>query len=100
MPVVGENKWPHAPRAKLDYTWPWGSKGWLRDGETISEKTFSHSAEIEVTGDVLDPGTQDITAWVQPVDPDFRGTATATCFIVTSEGRKDERTLTVLVTPR
>lgn len=91
---LADNTWHHALGAKLDYTWPWGEK-WLRDGETLSTYTFTAPQGVTLSGIVRDPADEKVTVWVDTGT--VRGTVTVVGNIVTSEGRKDSRTLTLLV---
>lgn len=93
MPVI--NSWKHDPQAKLDYTWPWGSRGWLEDDETITSSTITAPTGVTVTDKVVTP-ENDVVAWVT-VAATVRGTVSIPCHIETSKGRKDDRTLTLIV---
>lgn len=86
MSQNADNTFTKDPDAVLDYVWDWTS--WLESGDTISSYTVTVAS-----GDVVldsDSNTSSaVTAW-------FSGGTTfssATCQIVTAEGRTDERTI-------
>ncbi len=81
------------PDAVLDYAWDWTA--WLAEGETIS------AATVTATGVTVDSSSEDggvVTAWISG------GTAgvgaTATCRVVTSQGRTDDRSLSLTIAQR
>lgn len=91
--LMSENVWKHSPTAKLDYSWPWTD--WLAAGETITSFTITVPAGVTLTGDIEAGGV--ITGWiVAPVGPKIE----LVCHIVTSAGREDDRTITLLVGSR
>jgi hypothetical protein len=87
------------PNAVLDYTFDWVNDPdgrWLQVGETIS----SHVITVDI-GLIKDSDSESsglVTVWLSG------GTAytsyTVACKIVTSEGRTDERSITVRVMDR
>ena len=93
------------PDAVLDYKWDWkaktngtGSSDWLADGETINSHTIA-----AVTGITLDSSSNtdtdtSVTGWYSSgtnlIDYDV------TCHIVSSDGREDDRTITIQVRDR
>lgn len=89
--------WLHDASAELDYTIDWS--GWLAAGETIST-----SAWVAETGITIMPSpapsntTTTATVWLTggTVGQGYNVTNT----IVTSAGRKDERTIRVMVANR
>lgn len=84
----------HDPAAKLDYAVDW--TGWLREGETITASTWN--APDGLTTSL--PGHADgiATIWVTggTIGTSYR----LTNHITTSEGREDERSITVVATDR
>jgi len=88
------NQFDKDPAAVLDYVWDWSA--WLADSETISSYTVT--VPTGVTKDSDSNTTTTVTAWLSG------GTAqtdyTIVCQIVTSDGRTDERSITISVTNR
>lgn len=93
------------PNAVLDYKFDWkalangsGDSNWLADGETITSKTVTPATGITKDSDTLTDTNTSVTVWLSG------GTAgvdyTVACRIVTSAGRTDERTVTVMVRQR
>lgn len=94
------------PDATLDYKFDWkaltngnGNSNWLASGETI-EATYTITAETGITVDSdsrTDTNTS-VTAWLSG------GTAgvdyEVVCYIETSAGREDERTMVIQVRDR
>lgn len=85
----------HDPDAVLDYPFDWSA--WLDDGETI----VSHDVEVETGDAVLDSTVATTTAVVAWVSGGTVNTyAQVRCRITTSEGRTDDRTITLSVRER
>lgn len=87
------------PQAVLDYTFNWGGASpgpWLQAGETISSVTFTVATGI--TKDSQSNTSTTATAWLSggTAGEDYE----VACKITTSQGRIDERTLTVRVRDR
>lgn len=93
------------PNAVLDYKFDWkalangsGESNWLADGETISTKTVTVATGLTKDSDTLTDTNTSVTVWLSG------GTAgtdyTVACKIVTSAGRTDERTVTIMVRQR
>lgn len=82
------------PEAVLDYAFDWTA--WLQDGETITDHTITVAAGITNPSSSEAAGV--VTVWLSG------GTAgttyTVECLITTSEGRTDERSMTVSVKER
>lgn len=81
------------PDATLDYAWDWSA--WLPEGDQIA------SAVVTATGVTVDqqahtPTT--VTAWLSGGEPGR--TASATCRVTTSQGRTDDRTITLSLSHR
>jgi len=79
------------PDAVLDYVFNWSS--WLQDGDTID--TYTVDADAGLTVDSDSNTTTAVTAWLSG------GTAGqsygVTCHVVTAGGRKDDRTIRIIV---
>lgn len=88
--------WRKDPDARLDWAFDWASDGWLDDGETISSYTVTAEAGITVDSDNEAAGI--VTVWLSG------GTVGVSydvaCRITTSDGRVDERTITIRVQDR
>jgi hypothetical protein len=82
---------PKDPDAVLDYGWDWSE--WLAVGETITSRTVTVTTGITKDSDSASPTA--VVAWLSGgTDGEYYE---ATCHIVTSEGREDDRTLTIPV---
>lgn len=81
----------HDPQALLDYSVDWTL--WMDDGDTITSSTWT----ITPTGPALSASSHDTTTTTIWVDDGTVGvTYELTNHIVTSEGREDDRTLTLV----
>lgn len=82
------------PSSILDYQWNWTA--WLPAGDTISSHTVT--VPTGLTLETSSATTTAVTAWISG------GTAetecVVTCRIVTTQGRTDERSITLKVTSR
>ena len=82
------------PDAVLDYAFDWNT--WLASGETISSRVVTADTGLTKVSDSESSGI--VTAWLSG------GTAgtsyNVACKIVTSDGRTEERSITVLVRER
>lgn len=82
---------PKDPSAVLDYAFDWVALGWLASDETISDYTITVSEGLTKDSDGELNGI--VTVWLSG------GTAgtdyTVACEITTSEGRTEERTITI-----
>lgn len=81
------------PDAVLDYVFDWSQ--WLATGETISSHT------VTVTGVVKDSSTNSttaVTAWIS--GGSIAAAASVTCQITTSDGRTDDRTISLRIAER
>lgn len=77
------------PEAVLDYSFDWTP--WLAAGETITSKTVT--VPTGLTLDASNEAAGVVTAWISG---GTAGTAyRVECLIVTSEGRTDERSITI-----
>lgn len=86
--------WQKDPDAVLDWRWDWTD--WLADGEAISSSLMTVSAGLVLDSSGFSPTST--TAWLSG------GTAGSTYSVAnrisTSQGRTDERTITIRVTSR
>lgn len=94
------------PDAVLDYYWDWkaGTNNssvdgdWLAAGETISSHTVTVESGLTKDSDQLTNTNTTVQAWFSG------GTAgeeyIATCHIITSDGREDDRSITIIVEER
>ena len=93
------------PDAVEDFKWDWlaktngsGASDWLATGETISSATVTPVSGITKDSDSLTDANTTVTAWMSggtaKIDYDV------TCHIVTSDGREDDRTITIQVRDR
>lgn len=87
----------HDPQARLDYTWDWTA--WLGAGETILNVSIALAPEGVLT--LIPPLEIDggrVTVWLAG------GTAgtdvKATLHVETTQGREDDRTITIRVRDR
>lgn len=97
---VGRKKWVHDPQARLDYTWDWKPEdrcSWLNDDETIVEAIVTADPELSIDAD-FDETT--VTAWVAVLSDRTPVSRRMTAHIVTSQGRKDDRTITLRIDQR
>ena len=82
------------PDAVLDYAFDWNT--WLASGEIISSRVVTADTGLTKVSDSESSGI--VTAWLSG------GTAgtsyNVACKIVTSDGRTEERSITVLVRER
>lgn len=87
-------RWTKDPEAVLDYSWDW--QHWLEAGETITAASVTVPAGL--TKDSESNNTTSVTVWLSG------GTAgesyAVTCEIETTEGRTDQRSITILVRDR
>ncbi len=83
-----------APGALLDYTWDWND--WLLSEETI--QAVSIVMPEGLTLDHVTNNTTTVTAWFTggTLDQDYL----VTCKVETNQGRKEERTMKILVRVR
>lgn len=78
------------PSAVLDYAFDW-SEEWLSSAETISDHTVTVSEGL--TKDSVDELSGIVTVWLSG---GIAGTDyTVACEVVTTDGRTDERTITI-----
>ena len=82
------------PDATLDFDFSW--QAWLADDETIvTHEILIASGQVTVDSSSESDGV--VTAWLSSAEP---RRARVTCRIVTSQGRTDDRTITLNVTER
>jgi len=95
------------PDAVLDYKFDWapltnGTEGgvsdWLASGETIVTRTITVSPGLTKDSDSLTDTDTSVTVWLS--GGTVGQTYTVACRIVTSDDRKDERTITIPVRER
>ena len=80
--------------AVLDWQFDWTS--WLAEDETIVEhQIIVTSGEVTVDSSSEEDGV--VTAWLSQAEP---RTVRVTCRITTSQGRTDDRTITLRVQDR
>jgi hypothetical protein len=95
------------PAATLDYVFDWAPRtnarrwarsDWLEAGETIDTATVTAESGLTVDSSGITDTDTSVTAWLSggTADTDYE----VVCQIVTSEGRTDERTITVKVRNR
>ena len=82
------------PQAKLDYAVDWTA--WLAAGETITTSTWTVPAGLTKVSDGAVDGKA--TVWLSGGTVGTRYAVTN--HIITSQGREDERTLTILITDK
>lgn len=75
------------PDAIKDYHFDWSD--WLEDGDSIDSYTITPSSGITVDSDSESGGI--VTVWLSGGTADT--SATVTCRIVTTEGRRDDKTM-------
>ena len=88
--------WKKDPQAVLDWSFDWSADGWLDDAETITSYTITADDGITVDSDSQTDGK--VTVWLSggTVGDDYD----VACRITTSDGRTDERTITIRVRQR
>jgi hypothetical protein len=89
--------WTHDPQARLDYYVNWAQ--WLADGETITDATWTVTNH-DTPPDITDTITSTTQPGVWVTDAVLGDNLRLTCHIVTSEGREDDRTLSLIVRQR
>lgn len=93
------------PDAVLDWKFDWkaltngsGPENWLETGETIVSHTVTVASGLTLDSSTLTDTNTSVTVWLSG------GTAgrryTATCHIVTSAGRADDRTIEIYMIER
>lgn len=84
------------PSAVLDYQWDWSD--WLSEEETINTATVTAPTGLTVDSSSITGAGTTVTAWLSG------GTAGQTYqvvnHIVTSDGREDDRMITIVVKER
>ena len=86
--------WIKDPDSVLDHAWDWSA--WLAPDETI----VSHEILVTHGQATIDSSSEDdgiVTAWLSAAEP---RRVRVTCRITTSQGRTDDRTITLIVTER
>ncbi len=90
------------PDAVLDYRFDWaaltngnGVSNWLNSGETILSQVVVVSAGLTKDSDQLADSNTSVQVWLSGGSMGIE--YSLACLIVTSEGRTDERTITVYV---
>lgn len=84
-----KSEFEHAPNADLDYGFIWTK--WLEQGETITSSTWEASTGITLSKPQIDGNVTSVFAAGGEANKFYKLVNT----IVTSEGRKDTRTLTL-----
>lgn len=86
------------PTSVLDYAVDWASKGWLADGETITNSTWAVPAGITQTVPAPSIAAGKTTIWMTggTVGETYR----ITNHITTSAGRQDKRSINIQVEDR
>lgn len=87
------------PDAVLDFAFDWMTQGWLAESETITEQTVVAAAfpDGDLTVSDISQAGGVVTWWASD---GVLGTVAVTCHITTSEGRQDDRTMTIKVLER
>ena len=86
--------WIKDPDAVLDHAWDW--QDWLAEDETIVDHDIIvASGQVTIDSSSEDDGV--VTAWLSNAEP---RTVRVTCRITTSQGRTDDRTITLRVQDR
>jgi hypothetical protein len=80
------------PNAVLDYQWDWTN--WLPVGDTITTANVT-IASGDVTINSQSNTTQTVTAWISAGTVGTEATLTAR--VTTSQGRTDDRTITLKI---
>lgn len=82
------------PNATLDWSFDWSR--WLADAETITAQTVTADPGLTVNSTSQSAGV--VTTWLSggTAGDDYR----VTCQITTSDGRIDDRTITIRVRER
>ena len=93
------------PSAVLDYRFDWralangyGTANWLATGETIIDTTVTADAGITVDSSSVVSDDTAVVVWLS--GGTVGGRQRVTCHIVTSAGREDDRTITILTVQR
>ena len=81
------------PNAVLDYSWDWTA--WLDTGETITSHTLIPTGVTVESSAVVGSS---VVAWIS--GGTAKSTASVTCRITTSDGRTDDRTMTLWIQER
>jgi len=81
------------PDATLDWVFDWSA--WLAESETITAHTIETSGTVTVDSSSVSAGA--VTVWLSAA---AGSRVQVTCRIVTSQGRTDDRSLTLLVGDR
>ena len=82
------------PDAVLDHAWDWSA--WLADDETIvTHDIIVTSGQVTIDSSSEQDGV--VTAWLSGAEP---RTVRVTCRVTTSQGRVDDRTITLRVQDR
>lgn len=88
--------WPHDPQAELDYSISW--LDWLASGETISTSSWAAEVGITIMSDAGHlPSKTDTTTTVWLTGGTIGARYNVINTITTSAGRKEERTITMMV---
>ena len=86
--------WLKDPDSTLDHAWDYAA--WLAEDEAIVEhQIIVASGDVTIDSSSEQDGT--VTAWLSQAEP---RTARVTCRITTSQGRTDDRTITLTVRDR
>lgn len=95
-------RFAHDPDSVLDYRWDWksrtsgyGGTDWLADGETITSHTIVADAGITIDSSALDATATAVIAWVSSAQAG--SIYNVTCQIETSQGRKHNKTIRIVV---
>jgi hypothetical protein len=86
-------RFAHDPNAVLDYAFDWS--GWLAEDETIA--TFEVLTGDDITVDSSYESDGKVTVWLSGASA---RNVPVTCRITTTDGRTDDRTLTLVVADR
>ncbi len=86
------------PQAVLDYTIDWLTEGWLVSGDTLSQSLWSADSGITIDSTSIDVPNGKTTVWLS--GGTVGTTYKVTNSITTTGGRKDDRTLEIVVQER
>ncbi len=86
------------PQAVLDYTIDWLSDGWLLSGDTLSQSVWSADPGITIDSTSIDIPNGKTVVWLS--GGTVGHTYKVTNSITTTGGRKDDRTLEIVVQER
>ena len=84
------------PDAVLDYKFDWSD--WLDDGEAILSHSITETTGITIDSDSMTDASTSVTVWLS--GGESGASYSVTCHVVTSDGRQDDRSITIVVGDR